>query len=162
MTVSGNRLKNGKNPSIATVPEVYIVESLPPEDVRSNLREGIVIKRMLQLGGRFPRYKYVEDIGGLSDALRSFGKSHYRYLHISCHGGARELELAREGITIQDFGAIATPHLGGKRLFLSTCLATNSLMASTVLKDSDCRSIAGPDGEVGFDDAAIMWPPSTT
>lgn len=49
------------------------------------------------------------------------------------------------------------PHVKGRRVFLSTCLATNSVFAKELLLKSGCFSVLGPAGKINFDDAVIFW-----
>ena len=55
-------------------------------DVRGARFEGKLISKMLALGGKECRYFYVRTKRELSEVLKLFSKSGYRYLHLSCHG----------------------------------------------------------------------------
>jgi len=81
----------------------------------------------------------------------------YRYLHISCHGSRDSFSLTTEAIPTEEFAAILVPHVRNRRVFLSTCLATNSRLAAELLPDSGCYSILGPKSSIEFGDSAIFW-----
>jgi hypothetical protein len=142
--------------SKTTTASVCIVESLNflEEDT---FKEGEIISRTLRLSGKLPHYSYIRTRDELEAFMTEFGQSEYRYLHISCHGNPGQFFVTTEGISAEEFAAILSPHMRGRRLFLSTCLATNSVFAKQLLGASGCLSILGPAGKISFDDAAIFW-----
>lgn len=60
-------------------------------------------------------------------------------------------------ISNEDLADLLAPHLAGRRLFLSSCLAARSSFATTLLERSECRSVLAPMNEILFDDAAVFW-----
>lgn len=69
--------------SKATVADVYIIESLDPDDEGNGRLEGVFLSHVLRLHGKNPKYKYVRTRDGFEKAVLAFGKSNYRYLHLS-------------------------------------------------------------------------------
>ena len=72
---------------------VFIIESLKPEDEKAGNFEGRVLSQILHLGDKESEYHYVRNKRKLNAVLRRFGKSDYRYLHLSCHGNEGELAV---------------------------------------------------------------------
>ena len=60
-------------------------------------------------------------------------------------------------ITYKELGDILKDALYKKRLFLSACSAVNQKLAAAVIPLSECYSIIGPDKDIAFRDATIMW-----
>jgi len=139
-----------------TTPEVCIVESLSLFD-EENRKEGEIISRTLRMAGMRPHYSYVRTREEFEAFVSEFGESDYRYLHISCHGSRDSFSLTTEAIPTEEFAAILVPHVRNRRVFLSTCLATNSRLAAELLPDSGCYSILGPKSSIEFGDSAIFW-----
>jgi hypothetical protein len=132
------------------------VESLEffDEDTR---KEGEIISRTLRLSGKSTHYSYLRSRDEFEAFLKEFGKSSHRYLHISCHGNVGRFFLTTTSISAADFAKLLKPHVRTRRVFLSTCLATDSAFASALMTDSGCRSVLGPVGAIDVDDAAIFW-----
>jgi hypothetical protein len=140
-----------------TTANVCILESLGFMD-EDAYREGEIISRTLKMSGKRPYYVYVRSRDELKAFIKEFGESHYRYLHISCHGSANGAFWTTLGsIPGPQFAKILAPHVNHRRVFVSACLATNSAFATKLIKESDCSSVVGPVGTVSFDDAAIFW-----
>ncbi len=89
--------------------------------------------------------------------LEQFSSSAYRYLHLSCHGSDGHLHTTLDPISFREFGELAKPHLRNRRLFLSACSVTNRPLADQVMPGSGCYSILGPDQDILFSDAAVLW-----
>ena len=68
-----------------TKPEIFIIESLDPDDEGNGRFEGSIISRMLRLHGKEPKYRYVRTKKEFKKAIKQFGQLQYRYLHISAH-----------------------------------------------------------------------------
>ena len=142
----------------STKPEVFIIESLDPEDEGNGHFEGVVLTSILRMRGMSPKYKYVRTIGQFKKAVKAFGKSNYRYLHISAHANQSEMYLTNEETISPDLlGKIMAPYLDGKRAFLSACSMASPAFANAIFKHTKCRSLAGPDDDVEFASAALMW-----
>ena len=135
---------------------VCIVESLNflDEDTR---KEGEIISRTLTMSGKDSHYSYVRTTAELKAFMWEFGNSKFRYLHVSCHGNVDAFFVTTGEMTGKKFASILAPHVRGRRIFLSTCLATDSTFANALLPTSGCLSILGPVGEIDPDDAAIFW-----
>lgn len=64
---------------LRTKPDVFIIESLDPDDEGNGRFEGSIISNMLRLHGKEPKYRYVRTRGEFEDAVGEFGRSRYRY-----------------------------------------------------------------------------------
>jgi hypothetical protein len=66
--------------TVSTKPEVFVIESLDPDDEGNGRFEGAIISRMLRLHGKICEYRYVRTRKEFKRAVTQFGKSRYRYL----------------------------------------------------------------------------------
>jgi hypothetical protein len=136
---------------------IWIVESLGYRDENTR-KEGEIISRTLRLSGKQTDYTYLRTQTEFKAFVKEFGQSTHRYLHISCHGNESEFCTTTGRIPALKFAQILAPNLKNpRRVFLSTCLATNNKFAKALLLESKCLSVLGPAGEINFDDAAIFW-----
>ena len=142
--------------SSKTRASVCIIEfiNLLQEDSR---KEGEIISRTLHMSNKKSQYVYIRSRRELECLAKEFGQSAFRYLHISCHGNKAGFWTTLDFIPSKEMAALLAPHLGGRRLFISSCLATNNSFARSLLEESECLSILGPRGTINFDDAAIFW-----
>lgn len=140
-----------------TICGVYIIESLSPSDENENTSEGQILYQMLTLAKVKCIYKYIRTERELEVYVNDFRKSRYRYLHISCHGAKDRIATTLDQIPFEHLSAILLPNLDHRRLFLSSCLATNQDLADMILPYGECYSIIGHDVEVNIDAAAIFW-----
>jgi hypothetical protein len=142
----------------ATVPEVFIVESLGLADEAGERREGAVLAAVLKMCGKNPLYYYIRTKAELELMAKEFEDSGYRYLHISCHGSAKSLELTLDSVSYQEFAKIFRRRLSNRRLFVSACSAGNDLFAQAVsAQNKDLKSIAAPSNDIQFDHAVAFW-----
>jgi len=66
---------------------VFIIESVKPEEKKDNIFEGDIIAQILHLGGYVDyKYYYVKTKDEFEKRIAEFGKSNFKYLHLSCHG----------------------------------------------------------------------------
>lgn len=140
-----------------TKANVFIIESLGFDDERHNRFEGKFLSQILHLGGKTSAYFYVQTKGEFEKALRLFGVSEYRYLHLSCHGSSTSISTTLDQISFSQLSKLLRPYLKDKRLFLSACSAVNDNLARCAIPSSKCRSIIGPTKKILFSDAAIIW-----
>jgi len=138
-------------------PEIFIIESLEFDDERDNRFEGRIISQILALSGKKCEYYYIRTKRELRTLLEHFASSHYRYLHLSCHGNTNSLFTTLDPVPFSELGLLIKPHLQKRRLFVSACSATNSALADAIMPDSGCYSILGPDEKIYFGDAAVLW-----
>ncbi len=138
-------------------PEVFIIESLGFEDEKDNRFEGKILSDILYLGGKEPIYYYIRTKKELEKVLEIFGKSEYRYLHISCHGNKKSLFTTLDALPFKEFATMINPYLKEKRLFVSACSAVNEDLAKVVIPRIGCYSLIGPIEDIYFQDAAIVW-----
>lgn len=144
-----------------TQPTVCIVESLNFLEEQTH-REGEIISRTLQLSRKPTAYVYIRTVDELRAVAREFGDSDHRYLHLSFHGLVNNNKMVGLGLSVgeilnEDLVDIVGPHLAGRRLFLSSCLAARSDLATMLLERSGCRSVLAPLSSIRFDDAAVFW-----
>lgn len=144
---------------LITEPQVFIIESLNPDDEGNGRFEGGVISHILKLHGKLPEYRYVRTKKEFEEAVVQFGASKYRYLHISTHADSKGMCTTNQNeINFDKLASILRPHLKGRRLFFSACSMVNEELAEKIIPTSGCRSIAGPAKDISFTDAAILWP----
>jgi hypothetical protein len=152
MTNLHSRIKpNGK-----TKFSLFIIESLRFDDEKSRL-EGRILHDIFRLSGHHVDYLYIRTRKELRVAIERFRESRRRYLHISCHGNAREIVLTLDRMPFKEFALDVVPHLGDRRLFMSACAVVNDHLAEAVIPRSGCNSLIGPRKNISFDDAVIMW-----
>ena len=144
---------------MSTHPDVFIIESLDPDDEGNGRFEGSVISHILRLHGKNPKYKYVRTRSAFEKAVRAFAQSNYRYLHISAHANKKAMYTTNDdAIEYADLAKILTPCLKDKRLFLSACSMVHRDMAKEVIPKTGCYSIVGPTRDIYFAEAAVFWP----
>jgi hypothetical protein len=141
-----------------TKPEVFIIESLDPDDEGNGRFEGSIISRILRLHGKQPKYCYVRTRDEFQKAIRNFQKSHFRYLHISAHANEDGMCTTNlDEIDYPDLAEMINPMMKGRRLFLSACSMVHEELAKEILPQSGCFSVVGPTEDIYFSDAAIVW-----
>lgn len=141
-----------------TLADVYIVESLDPDDEGNGRLEGVFLGHVLRLHGKSPKYQYVRTRAEFEKAIRAFGKSGYRYLHLSCHGDPEGLcTTNQEEIDFHELAEMLQPHMAGRRLFVSACKMVHSALAKAMIPASGCLSVVGPTHNIAFTDSAVVW-----
>jgi hypothetical protein len=142
------------NKSIAGV---FIIESLQLTDEEKGLYEGKIISSILQLNKVPSKYYYIRTAKEFREVLKIFDKLKFRYLHISCHGDGQSLSLTLDSFNYTELGRILEPYLRDKRLFISDCSSVNKKVAWAVIPASQCYSLIGPQNDIEFRDAAVIW-----
>ena len=138
---------------------VFIIETLDPDDEGNGRCEGVVISQILRLHGKEPAYRYVRTKKQIKAAVKEFGKSGYRYLHISSHGDKVSIETTNQDkIRFRELARMLASVMKRRRLFLSACLITNDDLACEIFDRTECLSVLGPTGRVGFTVSAVLWP----
>jgi hypothetical protein len=141
-----------------TLAEVFIIESLDPDDEGNGRFVGSIVSRILRLHGKEPKYCYVRTREKFFEAVEQFGNSRYRYLHISTHADPKGIcTTNQDEIDFHELADILKPHTSGRRLFLSACSLVHDDFAREVIQLSGCYSVIGPSEDVYFSDAAIVW-----
>ncbi|GKQ49134.1 hypothetical protein [Pseudomonas syringae] len=111
---------------MATTPDVFIIETLSPDDEGNGRFEGSIISSLLKLHGKKTIYCYVRTRQQFIQAIEQFGNSGYRYLHISAHGNKHGLVTTNQDeIDYKDLAEILRPHimtLPLKNVSLARCL----------------------------------------
>lgn len=143
---------------VQSIADVFIIESLDPDDEGNGRFEGSIISNMVRLHGKQPRYRYVRTRNQFKEAVREFGQSDYRYLHISAHGEPEGMVTTNlDEIDYDELSDLLKPHLRNKRLFLSACSMVHEDLAAYLIPKSGCYSIIGPNDDIHFHRAAIFW-----
>lgn len=139
-----------------TIPEVFIIESLHPNDSK----EGEIIEKILKMGGRSPQYRYVHTHAEFRAAINEFDEINYRYLHISSHGSPENFEFEFGDMYFNEFHGLIHLYLQNKRVFISACELVNHqdhALANFLLRDTGCYSLIGSYEPIRFDDAVMFW-----
>jgi len=140
-----------------TLPNLFIIESLTFSDETAERFEGGILQQILRLSGKESAYYYIRTRRELKNIAGRFGRSQFRYLHLSCHGSASAMATTLDSLSFEDLGNIFRPHLNGRRVFLSACEMTTRSLAKQLLTDSGCYSVIGPTTDIYFSDAALLW-----
>lgn len=141
-----------------TTADVFIIESLDPDDEGNGRFEGSFVAHILRLHGKAPQYRYVRTREAFEEAIGEFGESNYRYLHISSHGEPEGLATTNQDeIDFDELAEMLKPHMKGRRLFLSACSTVHEDLAKVLIPPSGCYSVIGPTEDIFFTDAAIVW-----
>ena len=141
-----------------TLPQLFIVESLKIKDEEEYRQEGDIVSRMLRLSGKKDTiYFYIRTRRELEKMIDRFGKSNYRYLHISCHANPHEISTTYDTIPNSKLSDMLLHQLHNRRVFVSACEMANEELASKLFAKSEILSFAGPIVRIGFDDAAAFW-----
>lgn len=142
-----------------TRPDVFIIESLHPDDEGNGRFEGSSISHVLRLHGKEPKYRYVRTREQFEGAIDEFATSAYRYLHISAHADAEGMcTTNQDEIDYDELADLLTPPLRSKRLFLSACSMVHEDMAKEIVPKTGCYSVVGPREDIAFTTAAVFWP----
>lgn len=142
-----------------TVADVFIIESLDPDDEGNGRFEGAAICHILRLHDKNPKYCYVRTKKDFQKALSVFKKSRYRYLHLSAHADADgPCTTNQENISYEEIADDLFSAMDGRRIFISACGMVHEKMAKTIIQKTDCVSIVGPKDNIAFADAAVFWP----
>lgn len=135
----------------------FIIESLDFDGEQNHRFEGRFLSQILHLSGKESAYYYFRNRVELQNLMKLFGRSDYRYLHLSCHGGGGAIDTTLEIIPFAKLARIMNPYLDHKRLFVSACSVVNEDLAQKVIPSSECLSIIGPAKDIRFNEAAIVW-----
>jgi hypothetical protein len=141
-----------------TTAGVFIIESLRIKDESKQRFEGRILRDILTLSGKKVEYWYVRTWKEVTEEMfQRFYNSGLRYLHISCHGNDDTISFTLDDIPFEEFGKEIKHYLYERRLFFSACEVVNQALHDAVMPGSDCYSIIGPEDDIRFDDAVIMW-----
>jgi len=142
-----------------SIADVFIIETLHPDDEGNGRFEGSAITHILRLHRKSPKNYYVRTSKDFEEAVKKFGKSSYRYLHISAHGDPEGMcTTNQDEIDYDELADILEPHLKKKRLFLSACSMVHDDIAKEIIPKTGCYSIVGPKEDIAFSTAAVFWP----
>lgn len=143
---------------MATLPEIFIVESLDFDDEEAERREGEILSRMLKLIGKInTKYYYIRTAKELDEICDKFDESEFRYLHFSCHANKNGMSTTLDFVSYEDLGKMLEPCLLGRRVFVSGCEMATPKLAKALLNRTGCTSLLGPARKINFDDSAAFW-----
>lgn len=144
---------------MATIADVFIIESLGVKDERTNHFEGQRLADLLRLSGKNPKYFYFQSKDEIPLLLDLFELSKYRYLHVSCHASSRVVSTTKENLNYNDFVKIFNNKLNDKRVFFSACELGNKTFNEKLIAQNNnkLKSIVAPSTEIFFDHAAAIW-----
>jgi hypothetical protein len=140
-----------------TIPGVFIIESLAPDDEKHRRFEGAFLSHILNQTGAKVRYDYVRTSREFQDALVRFKESKFRYLHISCHSNKKAIDFTKGEMALSKLACLLAPYLEKRRIFFSACLLVTPDFAKALLTGTGCYSVIGPSNKIGFDESAIFW-----
>jgi hypothetical protein len=143
--------------SVKTHPEVFIIESLSEADERACRYEGRILADILRMSLKDCEYRYIRTKRELMWAIQLFIDSDFRYLHISSHGNKSNMSTTLDRVRFAELGQLLRPALAKRRLFISACSMTNETLAGEIMPGSGCFSLIGPQKDVEFGDAALLW-----
>lgn len=139
--------------------DLFIIESLNPDDEGNGRFEGPNIAHIARLHGKQPAYRYVRTRKQLAEAIAEFHSSHYRYLHISAHADRAGIGVTNgDEISNAELGEMLGRPFAARRLFLSACEVVHKQMAGDIIPATRCYSVVGPRRNIGFAEAVVFWP----
>lgn len=144
---------------MTTIPDVFIIESLNPDDEGNGRFEGSSICHILRLHDKRPIYNYVRTKYQFLESIENFRASKYRYLHISAHGNPNGMSTTNQDhLSYKQMANLLSGSLQRKRLFISACSMVHARMAKEIIPATKCYSIIGPAEDIEFTSAAVFWP----
>jgi hypothetical protein len=142
-----------------TKPDLFIIESLDPDDEGNGRFEGPNIAHVARLHRKQPTYRYVRTRKQFAEAISEFHGSHYRYLHISAHADCEGIGTTNgDEISNVELGQMLGKQFAARRLFLSACEVVHKRMAADIIPKTRCYSVVGPRRAIGFAEAVVFWP----
>ncbi|MER9439188.1 hypothetical protein [Mesorhizobium sp. M0618] len=142
-----------------TRPDIFIIESLGPDDEGNGRLEGPIIARVARLHGKHPIYRYVRTRKDFRKAIKAFLRSNFRYLHISAHADHEGIVTTNlDEISNRELAEMLGNSFADRRLFLSACSIVHKDMATEIIPTTQCYSVVGPRRDIGFAEAAVFWP----
>ena len=141
-------------------PQVFIIESLPAEDVNNMRMDGKVLERQLKLTGQEPIYRVALNLGDLRKSVEEFSQTNYRFLHISCHGKSTGVILAANpnGESFKEFSSCFAGFVGSARITFSACKLGNKAFYEEFYKQNKgVHSLIAPVSDLPFQRGSIFW-----
>lgn len=144
---------------MSTKADIFIIESLSPNDEGNGRFEGQVISHVARLHGKQPAYHYVRTRDAFEKAIKAFLRSDFRYLHISSHADREGIATTNQDeVSNRELGEMLGKRFADRRLFLSACSIVHKQMAADIIPVTGCYSVVGPRQDIGFAEAAVFWP----
>jgi hypothetical protein len=144
---------------MTTKPDIFIIESLNPDDEGNGRFEGPAIAHVARLHGKQPIYRYVRTRKQFAAAVAEFLTSGYRYLHVSAHANRDGLATTnQDDVSNVELAEMLGTSCGNRRLFLSACKMVHKGMAADIIPPTRCLSVVGTRRKVSFEEAVVFWP----
>lgn len=144
---------------MSTKADIFIIESLSPDDEGNGRFEGQLISHVARLHGKQPAYRYVRTRDAFEKAIKAFLRSDFRYLHISAHADLEGIATTNQDeVSNRELGEMLGKRFADRRLFLSACSIVHKQMAADIIPVTGCYSVVGPRQDIGFAEAAVFWP----
>ncbi|MFT8551069.1 MAG: hypothetical protein ABF739_08285 [Acetobacter okinawensis] len=106
---------------MSTKADIFIIESLSPDDEGNGRFEGQVISHVARLHGKQPAYHYVRTRDAFEKAIKTFLRSDFRYLHISAHADHEGLATTNQDeVGNRELGEMLGRRFADRRLAAST------------------------------------------
>lgn len=109
-------------------PEVYIIEAGTNADIANNTFDGLILKHQLEHFNKHPKYEFVSSQSSLMRAICRFHESHYKYLHITCHGCAKNAQIILSdncSLKYSEFSDCFKGQVDRRRITISACQLGN-------------------------------------
>ncbi len=148
------------NNGYKSIPEVFIIESLPCDDINRNRCDGRILESQLKLMGASPIYRFAINLGDVRRCLEEFAASDYRFLHISCHGGKSKVMLAASpsGESYSEFCKYFNGLVGFTRITFSACELGNEKFYSEFYRNNKgVQSLIAPISPLPFQTGALYF-----
>lgn len=136
---------------------VFIVESMDTVNEGKGKLDGYTLKQMLDLCDIPNTYYYIRTRMELEKIVHEFESSGYRFLHLSCHGNSKGIELTYESLDFDELDLILGDFLYHRRLFISACEVAVFDFAEHFIPKYHCFSVIGTPDSIEYDKAAIFW-----
>jgi hypothetical protein len=140
-----------------TVPGIFLIESTARADEKNGLKERYALEEILSMAGRPMQHHHIRTLKELTEFVKEFYVSQYRYLHLASHGCSKGIELTYDFVPFDKLASILAPVMDRRRLFISACESTRSALAIPLFRDSTCYSVIGPRGKPSFHESAVAW-----
>jgi hypothetical protein len=157
MAKARQRSRREKKPN-ATIPDVFIFESMDEDDESNHWFEGQALSDMLRLAGKNPKYFYFRHASELPSLFALFAASRYRYLHFSCHASSSVVATTHDSLSYETFASLAKGYLDNRRIFLSACELGNKTFVNALRATNPALlSVIAPAEAIEYHLGAAFW-----
>lgn len=141
---------------------VMVIESRNADDHFKGRQEGVGLCELLKLSGIEHRYREVINREFLTKALLEVGYSEARYVHISCHGNSKGIELSDgDFVTWDEFHDLVWSECGkalaGRVLVFSACAVGRGIGVLLKKHSTFCARIVAPTRKIYWDEGLAAY-----